>query len=880
MLKTFVNFIKDYKKEILSAAGVISTLLMFTLAYRIEASFERMQNQIKTPQWKISSTLYADAPILSIGTHINSHWLIDYLQRLKYVQTEHSVMKPGQYTVRKEGIVFLKRGNASAQNNSPILVTFDRQGVRRLVQLKTGSEITQVSMDPLALADVHGSSWEKQNLLQLYDLPEYVLNAVVAIEDRRFYNHMGVDFRAIARAAWNNTFRSGQLQGGSTITQQVVKNFYLTPKKSIRRKITEALMAMMMERKYSKEKILEFYVNNVYLGKCGTFNIRGFQEASRLYFKKDARYLSVPEAALLAGMIQAPLRYNPYSYPQKAKSRRDTVLLAMKNTGEITPEDYEKYIETLIHVEEPDEAMARAPYFINAVLRQLPEEYSSSQLHAGGYKINTTLDMSLQKIAEESLSNGLAAIDKIRLKRTRKEVQGCLIAVEPNTGYVRAFVGGRRFSNSQFDRITQALRHPGSSFKPFVYAMALESAFDPSMPYYSAATLIADEPLSMQLATGVWEPENYNRQYYGVVTARQALAYSMNVATARLAQQVGVDKISTLSKKAGLQNAKPYPSVALGAFEVTPWDLIEAYTIFANGGKKVDLNGVRTVVDSNGHIVYQSQIVKTPVLHEQTAYLITNMMQSVVTSGTGASLGRFGFTGAIAGKTGTSNEYRDAWFVGYTPDLICLVWVGYDDNTPVKMTGAEAALPIWASFMKKALAGVPPKEFSKPGQMVERVIDPTTGKLATWDCVYREGEIFIKGTEPMEFCTEEDHYLPPESFTGPRLRRTPVLVQERGEPTVNVSYTEDEILADPEQESESNDGYLYIAAPEKETDVQPAQNVEKHNAYDNDKLEGSENLYEQGNFTSPGTYTVKKLYLKPPKNIDAPAPQTREQDPP
>jgi penicillin-binding protein 1B len=815
------NSLKNHAQEILSTLGIILTLLAFTVFYRVENIFERMQNEIQEPQWKISSTLYADVPILNAGSRISPDWLIDYFLRLKYTEVEDSVVKPGQYTVKEEGIVFLKRGNASAQNNSPILVTFDKAKIQKMVQLKTGTEMPKVAMDPLPLADVHGSSYEKQKLLQLREVPAYALKAVVAIEDRRFYSHGGVDLRAIARAAWNNCFDSAKLQGGSTITQQVVKNFYLTPKKSLRRKMNEALMAIMMEKKYTKDKILEFYVNNVYLGKCGTYNVRGFQEASRLYFKKDARYLSVPEAALLAGMIQAPLRYNPYEYPEKAKSRRDTVLLAMRNIGVIGSEDYEKYVDVPIHVEPPDEEMARAPYFVNAVLKQLPEEYSSSQLRAGGYQINTTLDMNLQKTAEDSLAAGLAAIDKYRLKKNKEKVQGCLIAVEPRTGYVRAFVGGRNFHESQFDRVTQALRHPGSSFKPFVYAAALETAFDPAMPYYyTPSTLLDDEPLSMQLANGTWEPENYNHEYYGVVSARQALAYSMNVATARLAQQLGVNKISDLSTKAGLKNAKPYPSMALGAFEVTPWDLVQAYTIFANGGNRVEITGIRSVVNAKGQTIYQSHIAKAPIIHKETAYVITNMLQSVVTSGTAASLKGYGLTQPIAGKTGTSNDFRDAWFVGYTPDLLCLVWVGYDDNKPVKLTGAQAAIPIWANFMKKALAGTPARDFARPEQTVEREIDPTTGKLAGWDCIDRVREIFIKGTEPTEYCSDEDHYRSPESFLGPQSRSTPLMVQKTGGSFDNdLAYGEDDSASsDSTRESESNDGYYYIAAPENHSD--------------------------------------------------------------
>ena len=849
-----LHSLKNYSHEILSTIGIILTVFVFAAFYRAESVFERMQKQIQEPQWKISSTVYADTPILNTGTQISPSWLIDYFRRLKYVEVQDPVVKPGQYIVKKEGIVFLKRGNASIQNNSPILVTFDKNGIQKLVQLKTGTEMKTVAMDPMALADVHGSSYEKQKLLQLHDVPSYALKAVVAIEDRRFYNHGGVDLRAIGRAAWNNYFGSGKLQGGSTITQQVVKNFYLTPKKSLRRKMNEALMAIMMEQKYTKDKILEFYINNVYLGRCGTYNVRGFQEASRLYFKKDARYLSVPEAALLAGMIQAPLRYNPYEYPDKAKLRRDTVLLAMRNVGVINDADYEKYVNVPIHVEQPDEEMARAPYFVNAILKQLPQEYSTYQLNSGGYQINTTLDMYLQKTAEDSLAAGLAAIDKYRVKKNKEKIQGCLIAVEPGTGYVRAFVGGRDFHESQFDRVTQAIRHPGSSFKPFVYATALETAFDSSMPYYyTPSTLLDDEPLSMQLTSGTWEPENYNHEYYGVVTSRTALAYSMNVATARLAQQIGVNKISDLATTAGLKDAKPYPSMALGAFGVTPWDLIQAYTTFANGGNRVEITGVRSVVNSKGEIIYQSHIEKKPVIHKETAYLITNMLQSVVISGTAASLRGYGLTQPIAGKTGTSNDYRDAWFVGYTPDLLCLVWVGYDDNKPVKLTGAQAAIPIWASFMKKALAGIPPKDFARPQQVVEREIDPTTGKLAGWDCNYRVREIFIKGTEPTEYCSEDDHYRSPESFLGPRSRSTPLMVQKTtGTSDDNLAYSEEQVPpSDDNRESESNNGYYYIAAPDKNSD--PSKKMQNNDSEPSNESSDKQQFHDPESFSNTDT---------------------------
>ena len=817
-----LEFLRTYRNHILAGLSVLLLIALTAGIYWAQSTLRWMNSQIQNHDWKIPSTVYAEAPSLYPGRNLSLDWCVKYLENLEYVPTEDTVVKPGQFSVRKEGLVYYPRQSHLQQKNSAILVSFNKQGIDRIVELKSGSEVSRTILEPVALADLYGKQWEKQKLLKLKDLPTHIPRAVLSIEDRRYYVHEGVDPRSIMRAATNNIFGSGRIQGGSTITQQVVKNFYLTPQKSLRRKAKEAIMALMMEQKYDKHTILEFYLNDVYMGKYGSMNVRGLAEASRLYFKKDARYMTVPEAALLAGMIQAPLRYDPYRHLERAKQRRDTVLLAMKNTGALTAKQYTEFVNVPVEVKPVDKKLLQAPYFVQAVIRNLPDGYSEKDVRSGGYQIYTTLDLSLQNAAEESLYKGLAQIDKIRMKKTKKQVQGCLIAVDASNGNIKAFVGGRSFSDSQFDRVTQALRQPGSSFKPFVYAAAMDSAYDPTVPFYTPATLISDEPFSVQVREGTWEPDNYNETYHGIVTAREALARSMNIATARLAQDFGLEKVSKLSNQVGFKNAKPYPSLSLGAFEVTPWDMIAAYTIFPNNGSKVDLNAVQMITNAKQELVYQSKISKNPVLHAQTAYVVTDMLKSVVQFGTGAAIQKYGLDGAIAGKTGTSNEKRDAWFVGFTPELICLVWVGYDDNTPVGMTGGEAALPIWASFMKKALPATSTVDFQKPSQTVERMIDPTTGKLASEFCYNSVREIFIQGTEPQQYCTSEDHALPPESFAGPKLRFTSVnlpLPQERPseiDPSIYEASYESMDESESPDGSETPDGFTYFAAPEKD----------------------------------------------------------------
>ena len=727
-----------------------------------------MEKEIDEITWQLPATIYAEPPTISSGKVISKDWLIQYLQRLNYVETSARNIQPGQYVDTKKGILFRQRPLAN-EETKPVLVTFNNKGIQTIVDTADNMRVAHYTLEPTPLATLFGSEWEKRTLVKIKDLPQHVLDAVIAIEDRRFYKHSGVDVPSIGRAFLSNLRDEGPFQGGSTITQQLVKNLYLTPEKTMRRKVSEATMAILMEAKYSKEEILGFYLNEVYLGQRGPVSIKGIGEASQLYFKKDARLLTIPEAATLAGLIQAPSRYDPYRHPEKAKLRRDSVLLAMKDVGSLSTEECEKYISSQLEIKQPEATDNRAPYFLTYLKKQLKEQFSTKALHEEDYRIISTLDYDMQLAAQQALSEGLASIDKVRGKR-KGRVQGSLIAIEATTGKIRAFVGGRNFSGSQFDRLTQARRQPGSSFKPFVYSAALESAFDSQSRFYTTSSLVADEPWSIQIDKATWQPQNYNGSYNGVVSLRTALAKSMNIATAKLAYDVGFYKIYHLARKMGFNSVKPYPSIALGAFEVTPFQLVQAYTAFANGGKRVELQAISHVSNSTGDLGREREMQQTTVIHEQTAYLITDMLKTVMRSGTGASIRQWGLPQVIAGKTGTTNDQKDAWFVGYTPDFICLVWVGYDNNTPIGMTGAQAALPIWAKFMKQVQNQIPVRDFPRPRGIVEKQIDPYTGKLASYSCTYAVSELFIQGTEPLSQCSDADHYLPIEYFVGPEPR--------------------------------------------------------------------------------------------------------------
>ena len=739
---------------------VISSIVFYLNCYRI------VETQLKSQSFSLASKIYAEAPLLKLKMLLPQQKLADYLSGLGYyrVGSAHLISKGGEFAVSPGDVSFQRRRLfLKKQEYSPVSVRFDQNRITKIVDLGRNAEVSAVELEPVAIKNLFGNQMEKRTLLFYSDLPADLIHAVVAIEDRRFYQHHGVDFHAIARAEWSNLHGNKFMQGGSTISQQLVKNFYLTPEKSYRRKLTEAAMSVILETRLSKQKILELYLNEIYLGQDGPTSIHGVGEASRFYFGKDLQHLTLSECALLAGLIQAPGTYNPFRHPEEAIARRNTVLAAMKELDFISKSEDDASAKAPLRLRKQGEEKREAPYFGDLVKTQLLEKFQGDTIYKKNLQIFTTIDLDLQRKAEEALTAGLQDIDRKRFREVHKNVQGCLIAIEPETGYIRAFVGGRSYSKSVFDRISQASRQPGSVFKPVVYATAFEKSF-PSQKIttagltnakvYTPATLVNDEPWVLQYSDGIWEPKNYDQQFHGIVTLRTALTYSMNVATARLAVDVGLKDIAEMGKRLGYPNVPVFPSIALGAFQASPWSVAKAFTVFANGGWEANLRSVEKITDAQGNVLESAMPDQKRILHAQTAYLITDMLRSVVTHGTGAPLQGLGFTRPVAGKTGTTDDFRDAWFAGYVPHLLCVVWVGYDDNESLKMNGAEAALPIWAHFMEAATAEMPEENFPIPQGLVVRKIDPYTGELATPNCPTQISEIFISGTEPRQYCDQ------------------------------------------------------------------------------------------------------------------------------
>ena len=580
-------------------------------------------------------------------------------------------------------------------------------------------------------------------------VPDLLVKALIATEDARFYSHRGLDYRGIARAFYRNVRARRVLEGGSTLTQQLAKVLFLTPERSYSRKLKEMVLALKIEQRYTKREILSLYLNQIYFG-SGAY---GIEAAAQTYFGKPARDLTLPECALLAGIPRSPTRYSPFRSRENAGERRAYVLKRMVARGIISPAQADDANRTPLPRQETAtlKDLAPAPYFVEYIRQKVEERFGSGILYTGGLNIYTSIDDTLQAQAEEAVQAGLSRLETtLRSKRKRSTpLQAALVALDPSTGHILAMVGGRNYQESQFNRAWQALRQPGSAFKPLVYATAIERG-------YRATDMLNDTPLTVKIdAKKTWSPENFTRTYQGTVTLRNALVQSLNVPTVRLLAAVGIHDVIEAAHKLGIQSPlKAVPSLALGSSDVTLLELTAAYAVFDNQGVRLDPGAILTITDSNGRVLYTGSTNPVQALRPETAYIVTSLLQGVVERGTGWKAREVGRP--VAGKTGTTNDYRDAWFIGYTPNLVAGVWVGYDDQRSLgpKATGSRAALPIWVDFMRRAHEGQDAADFSAPDNISFRNIDPRSGLLSTERCRSSLREAFIPGTEPRRYCDE------------------------------------------------------------------------------------------------------------------------------
>ncbi len=743
---------RPWVRRLLWAAGIGTIVLIGVTVYYWIVVARMIDKRLGGGEDRPMPRIFGRAFEITPGQTLSVAELRSRLNNVGYSERPKAE-QPGEFTTSATTLQMMTKAEGGTK---PELVKIDfSKGTSSVVTKITpsaGKPLDKLRLESPMLAAL--ASGERRRYVPLAMIPKRMIQAVLAIEDQRFYEHPGVDpIGAIGALIRNIRGTKAYTAGGSTLTQQIVKNTFLTPEKTLKRKLSEQFIAVVMERRLSKDQILELYLNETVLGQRGPFEIHGVAEASRIFFGVDLRNITVAQAATIAGVIQSPSRLSPFRNAERALDRRNVVLREMAGAGFITPDE-----KTRAQAE-PLGISARAmeneaPYFVDYVSQLVDEGYTGLLTKDAAVDVFTTLDVHLQRLAQEALAEGLTQVDKQLLARKKKDIaQAAMVVADARTGEILAMIGGRGYNQSQYNRAVTSRRQPGSTFKPFVYLAAFEKIAETGGHELTPATIEIDEATTWIDDQGKpYSPGNYQNEYDGPVTLRFALAHSRNVVAIKVAEQAGYDRVADLWKKVGEgSEAKPYPSIALGVFEASTLEMASAYTLFANAGQVRPLRAI-TRITENGQDKKVKIEAPRDVARPDTTYLVTNMMRSVVNEGTGAATRTAGFRLDAAGKTGTTNDQRDAWFIGFTPDLITAVWVGFDNNNPIGLTGAQAALPIWTAFMKRATAGRPDKSFTVPDGLVWVDIDKETGKLATPGCLKTIREAFLAGTEPTELC--------------------------------------------------------------------------------------------------------------------------------
>lgn len=783
----------SWRQHLLLAAAVAGLLASALASYGYVTFSRIIDARLNGERERSLPRVYGRPMDIRLGQFFSEQDLVVRLNDLGYAQRA-GVTRPGEFAPIRNGLALSPRGGAQAGKVIQILLPprpagasgTGRRAVRR-IEIVGGGAVDRVRLDPPLLTGLmNAGAREKRRKVALDVIPSRMQDAVLSIEDQRFYSHWGINPIAALGAIYRRVTSDGNTPvGSSTITQQLSRMFFLADEfnaelqsgergrswASYLRKAREALMSLVLEQRASKTEILELYLNDVYLGQRGSFAIHGVAEASRIFFGKDVSNISLSEAATIAGMIQSPGSRSPFTNPKRAVERRNVVLRAMAAEQVISDEEAARATRDPLQVAERG-VDNEAPYFVDAVAERVNTLFPGVTATSSSVDVYTTLDLHLQRAALDAVRSGLTKVDA-RLKGRKnggRRAQASLVAVDPRTGEILALVGGRSYNQSQLNRAITSRRQPGSVFKPFVFLAAFEHAAREGLPDLTPASLTDDSPSAIIFGDEVWEPKNYD-DYGGEITFRRALALSRNLGTIHVGERIGFNTIAALWRRAGVgQPPRGYPSITLGVFELTPLEVAEAYTLFLNNGSVRPLRSIDQIV-ADGTTTSPPRAAMRPVASATSTYLVTNMMRSVLNEGTGAAARSMGFTHDAAGKSGTTNDQRDAWFVGFTPELLTVAWVGFDDNYPLGLTGSAAALPIWAEFMRTAMAGRPSTGFRVPEGVSFAEIDRDSGKLATPDCPTTFNESFAAGTEPVELCPLHGPFarpIVPELLSEPR----------------------------------------------------------------------------------------------------------------
>ncbi len=731
--------------------AVLSTCALAWLVYLDRQVEGRFQSELLPT----ASRIYSRPILLKSGFDVQRRGLVEHLRRVGYRELEAPPVGVGEFAQGRGEIVIGRRPFAYVEGlaeGGVVEVAYDRRG--RVTRLRGESgRLDHAWIEPEVIGSFYGEHWVDRRPLLLEVYPQHLIDALLSMEDRRFYEHSGLDLRRIAGAAVAN-LRAGRVtQGGSTLTQQLVKNLYLSHERSLMRKLREAPMALLLELHHGKDEILEAYLNEIYLGQRGPVAIHGMGAAARHYFGKDASGLTLSESAFLVGLIHGPGLYSPHHRPAAAKARRDRVLAVLVEQSLITEDAHRVAVAQPVSVHTLGAYQNPAPYFLSSLRRHLESGYGAQELEVGGYTILTTLDPVLQRLARHAVQTGLEDLERRheQLRGGESPVQAALVAIHPPTGDILAMVGGRDFGSSQWNRADQARRQPGSAFKPIV-ALAALTAGETGGPAYTLASVLEDRPLRIETRTGDWTPANYSGKFQGQVTFREAIEQSLNVPIALAGLEIGADRVADVAARLGIESSlNRVPSLVLGSSEVSLLELTGAYAVLAAEGMRHEPASIRSVFDGSGGLVQERSREAQRVATPEEAYLVTSALRGAVDRGTGRGLRAAGYRGDVAGKTGTTNDYHDAWFVGYTPELAIGVWVGFDDNRELGLTGAEAALPIFAQVLTGALGPDGRAEFHRPSGLERVRVNPELGLRAGWGCP-GERELFLSGTSPTEYC--------------------------------------------------------------------------------------------------------------------------------
>lgn len=765
------HFKRLITRRLLISGSIVLLIAILSIAIYMVILSKEIDQRFSGRPWDIPSRVYSDTTLLYTGQKINFDLLTKKLGRLGYRNLDHAPEKQGEMSVSANSIsIYLHDFHTPTyhQDSKPVMIKVRKGQIISIKNLKTNSPVSLLELEPEELMLYYGPKWERRQFLAIRKLPPHVEHAILAAEDHDYYEHQGISFRGIFRAIIQN-LRAGKIsQGASTVTQQVARMFFLTQEVTFRRKIKEQVIAVVLELKFTKSDILEIFLNETSWGQQGSAAIVGLEEAARFYFDKKASELSVAEAATLGVIIRNASYYSPYRNPEILLERRNAVLSIMHEKEWLDDNVLAEALETPLEAVGYTTRARRARYFTDYLTDQLAELYPLDTLTREGLSIFTTIDTQVQQAAEEALNRGLARLEardkRLQRKDPGESLQGAIVVMQPKTGYILAMAGGRNYGVSQFNRAVNAMRQPGSAFKPFVYAGALDRLTPVSKLSNSPQTFIIDgEP---------WIPKNYEEDAPDELSLREALAYSQNIATVNMAfasdfvlspeitfvnlsYVMGLKRLENVIRAFQLSPTETlYPAMVLGAKEVTPLMLARAYCAFAADGVLPFPLPVSSIVDENGNVLERRHALIERVISPAKAYLMSDLLRSVVEFGTARSLKNFGVDWPVAGKTGTTNETRDAWFVGYTPNILAVVWVGFDNNDPVHAAGSRAALPIWADLMKALPEYVSGEWFVEPSGIEKHTVCSNSGLLAKNCCPEPIEELFLSKNAPKEICDQ------------------------------------------------------------------------------------------------------------------------------